>query len=338
VADAWTGDAMAAMLQHRIAQMGRPAAYLKDGGRARQKAVEWRAAQRLASPCLDDSAPAAAGMRTRSSQHHPACERFVAACGRVSGTRKPTLVACVAPPTVRTKARCMHGHRLFPWAEPLRKLSPPGGAKASSSFARLRACMDARPACKDRIKRLRADAQGLLGGQKILQTQGLCHDTLAQCEPLSAAMPSTAVRLACRASLEHQLDIAKTLGLDHVGLPISSDTIASLCGVAKHHGVGQTPDAARLALRLPAFCGAPTPEEAAQVLGVSVTRQQEITGPFTSLTQQRREVRRHPERLERLRLRQGRPHVVLLASPKNRSNHESIVKISKRYAKPCSPQ
>src|SRR5216683_223475 len=106
-------------------------------------------------------------------------------------------------------------------------------------------------------------------------------------------MPTAAVRQEFRAYLEVQLETAKTLGLDHVGLPISSDTIASLFGVAKHHGVGETQDAARIALRLPAFCGVPTREEAEQVLQVSVARQQEFTGGFTSLTQQRRDVLSH---------------------------------------------
>ncbi len=55
-------------------------------------------------------------------------------------------------------------------------------------------------------------------------------------------------------------------------LPISSDAIESLFGVAKRHGVGETQDANRIALRLSAFCGVPTREEAEQVLGVSVAR------------------------------------------------------------------
>jgi hypothetical protein len=62
----------------------------------------------------------------------------------------------------------------------------------------------------------------------------------------------------------YQLETAKTLGLDYVGVPISSDAIASLFGVAKRHGMGQTQHAARMVLRLPALCGAPTREEAEQ--------------------------------------------------------------------------
>src|SRR5437870_9864099 len=128
----------------------------------------------------------------------------------------------------------------------------------------------------------------------MLKTQGLSPDTLAQCEPLIDVVPTTAIRREFTAYLAHQLETATTLGLDHVGLPISSDAIESLFGVAKHHGVGETQDAARIALRLPALCGVPTREEAEQVLGISVARQQELIAQFTSLTKQRREVFGHP--------------------------------------------
>ena len=121
-------------------------------------------------------------------------------------------------------------------------------------------------------------------------------------------------------------------------MPISSDTIESLFGVAKHHGVGETQDAARIALRLPALGGLPTREEAEQVLEVSVARQHEITRQFTSLTKQRREVLGNPERLESLAMTQGSPHVQLIASPKNRANPQEIVHISKAYENLRGPQ
>jgi hypothetical protein len=328
VADSWTGEAIAEVLKRLIAQMGRPAASLKDGGSELHKAIDELAERGLASPCIADVAHAAAGMRKRVDQHHPAFERFVSACGRVSGKLPHTLLACLAPPPVRTTARFMQVHRLCTWAEKLLKLSPAGGAKSGSIFARLRACLDALPGCKALIKRFRADAQGLLECQKILKTKGLCQDTLGQCEPCIDAMPSAALRLEFRAYLEHQLETATTLGLDQIGLPMSSDTIASLFGVAKHHGVGQTQDAARIALRLPALCGTPTREEAEQVLGVSVARPQELTGQFISLTQQRREGFGHPARLESRSRSQGTPQVELIPHPKNQSNNETIITIS----------
>jgi hypothetical protein len=39
VAASWTGDTLADVLKHLIAVMGRPAAYLKDGGSARHRAI-----------------------------------------------------------------------------------------------------------------------------------------------------------------------------------------------------------------------------------------------------------------------------------------------------------
>ena len=116
-----------------------------------------------------------------------------------------------------------------------------------------------------------------------------------------------------------------------------SEAQESLFGVAKRHGVGQTLDAARIALRLPALCGAPTREEAEQVVGVSVARQREMTATYTSLTKQRREVLGQGQALESLGQRQGQPHVELLPSSKNRSNHSAIINLSMDYENHYGP-
>lgn len=331
VADSWTGETIADVLQRLIAPMGRPAAYLKDGGSELHKAVALLGEQGVSSPCLDDISHAVAGMLKRVYQEHPAFATFLAACGRVSSKLKHTILACLAPPKVRTKARFMHVHRLFTWADRVLKLSPAGGAKTGSTLAKLRACLDQLPACKALIQRFRADALGLLACQKILKIKGLSHDTRAQCEPLIDTMPSSALRQEFRAYLDFELKTATTLGLDHLGVPISSDAIESLFGVAKCHGVGETQDAARIALRLPTLCGVPTREEAEQMLDISVARQQEVTGQFISLTKQRREVLGHPEHLESLSLDQANPHVELIPRPKNRSNYQEIINISNGY-------
>ena len=156
--DSWTGDTIAELLKRLIAQMGRPAAYLKDGGSDLHKAVALLDEQGLGSPCIDDISHAVAGMLKRTYQDHPAFETFLSACGRVSGKLKHTILACLAPPNVRTKARFMNVHRLFTWADRVLKLSPPGGAKSGSILAKLRAALDELPACKALIKRFRADA------------------------------------------------------------------------------------------------------------------------------------------------------------------------------------
>ena len=106
--------------------------------------------------------------------------------------------------------------------------------------------------------------------------------------------------------------------------------------------MGQTQDAARIALRLPALCGAPTREEAEQVLGISVARQHEIMGQCPSLTKQRREVLGHGTELERLGQRLGAPPVERLPSPKNRVNDTAIVHLSmdceNQYGPHLAPQ
>jgi len=338
VADAWTGDTIAEFLGRLIARVGRPAAYLKDGGGDLRNAVACLEEQGLGSPCIDDMSHAVAAMLKRSYQDHPAFETFVSACGRVSGNVKQTILACLAPPKVRTKARFMHVHRLFTWADRVLHLSPSGGAKTGSPLAKLRACLEQLPACKALITRFRGDASGLLACQQIVKMQGLSHATLAQCEPRLATMPSAALRRECRAYLVYQLETATTLGLDHIGLPISSDAIESLFGVAKRHGMGETQDARRMALRLPAFCGVPTREEAQQVLEVRVARQHEFTGQGTSLTKQRREVLGHPERLESLRLTPDDRRMECLPQSKNRSNYQGVINISNGYRTLSSPQ
>ncbi len=135
VAAAWTGAPLAAWRKRLIAVMGRPAASRKDGGSELHKAIDVLAAQGLARPSMDAIAPAVAPMRKRRDHHHPHCATLLSACGRVAGTLKHTLLACLAPPTVHTKARLMTGQRLVPWADRWRTLAPAGSATAGSTLA-----------------------------------------------------------------------------------------------------------------------------------------------------------------------------------------------------------
>jgi len=329
VAASWTGETIAALLQRVMVVRGRPAADLKDCGSARHQAIGLLEAQGRARPSLAARSHAVANRLKRRYQEPPPCATVVSACGRVSGQRTHTMLACLAPPPVHTKARLRHVPRLVTWADRLLKRSPAGGATGGSTLEQWRACLDAFPTCQALITQLRDDAVALLACQKRLTTQGLSHDPLAQCEPLIDALPSVSVRREWTGSLPYQLQTATTLGLDHVGLPISSDPIASLCGVAKQHGVGESKEAGRMALRLPAFCGVPTREEARQVLDVSVATPKAITAPCPSLTQQRRKVLPHPNARESVGTDQASIHVERIPSPKNRPNSRETSSVSK---------
>ena len=276
VSPSWSGERLAELLERVISVVGRPAAYLKDGGSELKKATDVLSERGLGSPVIDDISHAVANMLKRRYEKHPQFSTLLSACGRVSSRLKHTVLACLSPPKVYTKSRFMHVHRLVRWADRVLGLLPAGCAKAGSVLAKLRACLDDLPACRTLIRQFRDDAVALLACQKMLKTRGLTHDTLSECEPLLDTMASVRVRQEFSRYLHHQLETAKQLGLDDVALPISSDPIESLFGLTKQHGVGPVQDANRMALRIPALCGAPTLEEAQQRTGVAVIEATEI--------------------------------------------------------------
>jgi hypothetical protein len=334
VADSWTGETIASFLKRVIAATGRPVAYLKDGGADLQKAI--RLLGELSIPTIDDISHTIANLLKWRYLDHPLFQTFLSACGRVSANLKQTILACLAPPRVQTKARFMNLHRLITWADRLLKLSPPGRAKKGSVLRKLRECLDLLPSCKPFIRRFRDDATPLLKCQKILKAKGLSHQTMAQCEPLIQAIPTEPLRRKFRAYLESQLDAARELALDGIGLPISTDPLESLFGPAKLHGTGQIKDADRIAIRVPSLCGIPTREEVRQVLGISVAEHHEIMARLNSMTKQRRNVLPHPDRLETLS--DSQPHLELIPSAVNRSNQQKILLFPEACTKSCAPR
>jgi len=338
VADSWTGESIAAFLERLIASAGRPAAYLKDGGADLRKAIRLLDERGLESPCIDDISHVCANLLKWWYQDQPMLETFLSACGRVSGKLKQTALACLAPPKVQTKARFMNLHRLIRWADQLLGLSPAGGARKGSTLSKLRACLDQLPPCRAFIKRFRDDALPLLECQRILKARGLSHSTIAQCEPFIQTISTSPVRREFTLYLQNQLQVAAKLGLDHIGVPVSSDPIESLFGLGKLHGTGEIKDANRIALRLPALCGAPTRADAEQVIKMSVAEEQLITGRFTSLVKQRRDVLPHPDRLESLSTGQAGAHLELIASAKNRGKKGEILHLPVPYQNTHGPQ
>lgn len=338
VAESWTGEAISALLKRLIAVLGRPAAYLKDAGTDLHKSIRLLDEQGLGSLSIDDISHVIANLLKRWYHDHPMFETFLSTCSRVAGNLKQTILACLTPPKVRTKARFMNLHRLIAWADRLLKLSPPGGARKGSVLSKLRACMDGLPACRSFIRQFQADAVPLLECEKILKTRGLSHSTLAECEPFIQAIPSGGVRQGFQTYLQEQLGIATALGLEKIGMPITSDPLESLYGLGKQHGTGQIKDADQIAKNLPAHCGIPTRAEAEQVLALSVADQYELTGPSSSLVKQRREVLPNPDRLESLGTNQARTHVELIPRAKNRSNCSETVDLSTCYHEAHDPE
>jgi hypothetical protein len=326
---------VAAFIQRLIAVQGRPVAYLKDGGSELQNAVERVAQDGLASATIADISHVVANLLKRRYQDHPQFTTFLSVCGRISGRLKQTLLACLVPPRVPTKARFMNVHRLVNWADRVLKLSPPGGAASGSMLAKLRAALDDLPTCRALLKSFHADATALMACQQIVKTRGLSHDTLSACQDIIGQIPSATVREPFNAYLRYQLQTATELELDQVGMPISSDAIESLFGVAKRHGTGELHDAGRIALRVPALCGELTREDAQAVATISVAQQREFSAGLPSLTKQRREVFAHSERLEELGRDQPKP-IELIAGSKKCSTSADIISLPPDQSLPRS--
>jgi hypothetical protein len=337
VSPSWTGERLAELLERVIAVVGRPAAYLKDGGSELKKATDVLSERGLGSPVIDDISHAVANMLKRRYETHPQFATFLSACGRVSSRLKHTVLACLTPPKVQTTSRFMNVHRLVRWADRVLGLLPAGRAKTGSVVAKLRTCLDDLPACRTLIRQFRDDAVALLACQQTLKTRGLTYDTLRECEPLLDTMASVRVRQEFSRYLHHQLETAKRLGLDEVGLPISSDPIESLFGLTKQHGVGPVKDANRMALRIPALCGVPTLEEAQQVLEIAVTQQRALSDGICSLTQQRRQMRVEPHDLERLGSGREQGNVELIPPGKDRSDRSTIIYLPHGYKEVKGP-
>jgi hypothetical protein len=177
VSASWTGETIADLLKRLIAVVGRPRTYLKDGGHDLQKAIKVLDEQGLASPPIDAISHAIAHLLKRPYHDHPLLATFLSACGCVSGRLKQTLLACLTPPNVPTKARFMNLHRLVSWTQRLLKLSPPRRAAQDSTLAQLRACLDRLPAGKSFITALSCGCDTLVGVPKASKPRSRSRHT-----------------------------------------------------------------------------------------------------------------------------------------------------------------
>jgi len=331
VAESWTGESIAHYLKQVIAVTGQPCAYLKDGGTDLAKAVRLLNEEGHSSLCIDDISHVSANILRHKYQNDPMYDIFISACGKASKKLKQTILACLAPPKVSTKARFMNIHRLLRWADKLLKLSPRGRASKNSLVSKLRANFDALPECKSFIKSFLCDVNALLDCQKILKTTGLNDDTYEYClQVIETLSPKSTVRMKFIAWMDKQLSIAAALGLKDKGMTVSSDNIETLFGIGKELGTGEIKDANRIALRIPSFCGELTKEDAKNVLKISVKDEQSIVKSLPSLTKQRRDTLPDPESLKhKTQLEAEKKNLILIPGSiirsKNDINHEISV-------------
>ncbi len=181
VAVSWTGQSVSELLENVIAVMGRPVAIIKDGGTDLAKALRLLVEQNIVISAIDDVSHVVANLLKHQYQNHPMFDTFLSACSKASKHFKQSILACLTPPKVSTKARFMNLHRLVKWADSILGHSPVGRAAKGSLVQRLRQSFGQLPECKAFIAQFLRDATALLQCQSILKADGLNVSTFEQC-------------------------------------------------------------------------------------------------------------------------------------------------------------
>ena len=332
VASSWNGELIAAFLTKVISAIGRPTAFLKDGGSDLGKAVRLLGEAGISCQTIADVSHIVANLFKHAYGEHPLFDSFLSACGKISQNVKQTVLACLAPPKTSVKARFMNLHRLVKWANRMLMHTLPDSPTESLTLKRFREGLDALPEHREYIENFSRDANILLECQKILKNRGLSDPTAAECYARLEGIPadSTIRRGFCTWLKEH-LKIAKNIDLLQISLPISSDPIESLYSLAKSHGTGEVLDANRMALRLPALTGPLTLLDAERTLAVTTATQKKIESSLISLTKQRRQTLKFPENLGNLFEPGKQGNLELIPASKNQLKNSNIVDISNGY-------
>jgi len=338
VASSWTGQTIASFLRQIIAQIGIPLALLKDAGTDLSKAVKVLAESGIPLLNIADLAHVVANILRHHYEHHPLMHIFLTACGQASSNFKQSILACLAPPGIKTKARFMNLILLVRWAQRILEHSPVGRATEGSVLQKLRQYVGKLVECRTFIKAFLADASPLIACQKLLKLKGLTQETYKDCLKLIEAIPTAGIRQEFQDWLGSQFAIAKALGLNETGLPISSDGIESLFGRAKVHGTGPIKDADRIALRIPALCGGINAELIQSAMKVTTTQLNSFVEPLQSLTKQRREHLSHPGTLENLAQAKQTEHVCFIPGLKAGLNSTCEADLSTNFQNISSPK
>jgi hypothetical protein len=319
--------------------LGRPIAFLKDGGSDLSKGSQLLGNDGFPSLNIADVSHVIANLLKHRYSEHPVYLLFLSECGKASKMLKQTVLACFAPPKVSTKARFMNVHRLVRWAQQVLCHSPAGRANKGSILEKLRASIGRLPQCKIFIENFLQDTLPLLECQKILKTQGLKTETYEKCMNIISTMSdSSSVKKGFIQWMDRQMEIAETFNLADIGLPITSDSIESLFGIAKTHGVGPMKDPNRIALHIPVLCGKLTQQDAYRSQQVTTAVLDAITRPLVSLTKQRRDILPNPGTLEQLAQSSGSQFLELIPGSKNRDKNTKSSTIPSKYKNFIDPQ
>lgn len=329
VATSWTGELIAEFLTRLMGALGRPIALIKDGGSDLGKAARLLGESGLPCNVIADVSHVIANLFKHAYGEHPLFDTFISAVGKISQNIKQTVLACLAPPKTSTKARFMNLHRLIKWASLILELNLPNRRFEGAPLKKLRVGLNELPECREYIADFLRDAQAMSECQKILKNSGINDEAFTECQKILKVMPAdSSVYKGFTDWLNHHHGLAKRLGMQKHGLPITTDQLESLFGLAKQHGVGELKDANRIALHLPALTGKLTKHDAERVLAITTAMQLEIEAPLTSLTKQRRAIAKNPQDIENIVAASRQVNLEMIPTSKKQENNCNIIDIT----------
>jgi hypothetical protein len=267
VSASWTGEFIADFLQEIIEVCGRPTAYILDGGSNLNKATHVLHKRGIGSLTIRDISHYAANLLKKKYGHHSDLESFLSICGECSKNFKQSILACLTPPKVRTKARFMNLHRLVRWAKRILSLSPVGRARSGSMLEKLRHFLLDLPKYKLFIENFLNDANIVLQCQEVIKTQGLTWESKEKCESfIELLSDNDPIKEGITQWLDDHIRIAQDLGLPDIGMLASTDGIESTFGLSKSHGVSTIKDPVKMAIKIAAICGVVSQDDVDKVL------------------------------------------------------------------------
>ena len=289
VAKSWTGGSIASFVKQVIKEVGRPLAWIQDAAGNLAKASSCLDDEGLGSPVISDISHASANLLKAVYSEHPDIEPFVSACGKISKGLKQTVLACLAPPAFRNKARFMNLRKVVLWAKRMLGLSGRGRARQGSKREKLRESTNQLVEFRRFIDDFLHDSEILLSCQKIIKTEGLSYKSIALCRE-EVKESHKKIREGMHKWLDDAQEVLKRLKLGDQALVASTDGLESLFGLAKSHGLGRTKDPYRMALRFSAMCGKPTLAEAEAVANMPHAKLTQVMKALPSVQRDRREV------------------------------------------------
>jgi hypothetical protein len=300
VAKSWTGENISEFLKEIISVIGYPIAFIKDGGLDLAKASSFLNANGLPILNIADISHVIANALRHYYENHPLMQTFLSACGQASSNFKQSILACLFPPALKTKARFMNLILLVKWAEKILKHSPVGRAVEGSLIEKLRKYIGELPLCKSFVISFLANSRPLIACQEILKNNGLSQITYKQCIRILSEIPTSSIRLEFTEWLNSQLILAEQLILDKSGMIITSDLIESFFAKIKMHGTGSIQDPNQMAIRAAAFCGGLTVADVQKAMEITTADVNAFRGNVETLTKQRRRHLANPGHLEEL--------------------------------------